>query len=345
MIRIVFGWNSFRIRSFSPMEFGIFQKEALDINIEVRQAYFHVFWIPFFSLGKRWVIRRNNKLYELPAELKPHIKAVAIGIKTPWYTFTGLILTLVVCLGFLIYNLNEDRMRHQREVAYFNADKSILDEKLTHITTKDFITLQEIREDWNDKPLFLKVEDIQGDSILVTPVESNSKKPMDVEREYNRYVNSTPSVKISNKQLGTTYPEVYDSSEFSRYRKFAKNLLGDGKKYIVKDVVRQFGPIVILDAYSGSNESDISIRLDNVGWPAIITDIKTLQGTIDWSQNINKPFTGDQNMYGTTLFFLFGKNYKKGEPYKLVMTLKDTTGQVFKYEINGQGYEKTIREL
>jgi len=40
-----------------------------------------------------------------------------------------------------------------------------------------------------------------------------------------------------------------------------------------------------------------------------------------------------------------GKNYKKGEPYKLVMTLKDTAGHVYKYEIDGQGPDKTIREL
>jgi hypothetical protein len=342
-MRIVFGWNSFRIRSFSPEELGVFQKEALSVNIEVRQAYFHIFWIPFFSLGKRWVIRKDNQLYELPAELKPHVKAIA-RVKTPWYTFTGPILGLIIALGFWFQNENDNKRYHESSVAYFNADNAILEEQLKYITTKDIITLQEINPDWHDKLLYLKIEDIHGDSIIVTPVESNSDKPMDVEQAYNRYANSTASVRISYKQLASAYPRIFDSSSSrSALTALAKNLLGDGKVYIVKDVVRHFGPF-IFDAQGGSYERDISIRLFNKGWPAIVTDVKTLQGTIDWSQNINKAFPGYQNE-GGPYFFLYGKNYKVGEPYKLVMTLKDTGGQIIKYEIEGQGPKKTIRQL
>jgi hypothetical protein len=223
-----------------------------------------------------------------------------------------------------------------------------MENKLSHIITRDIITVVGIDEQKPDKELFLKVEDINGDTLLITPVESESSNALDVERGYFQYANTTPSVKISFKQLASTYAQEFDSSYrggSSAYRRMAKNLLGDGKKYIIKDVVRHFGPR-LEDGETGSYERDISLRFYSLGWSALVTDIKTLQGTIDWSQNINKTVPENHSRYSDgTYFFLFGKNYKPDDPYKFVMTLKDTTGQVVKYEVEGQGRDRTVREL
>jgi hypothetical protein len=343
-MRIVFGWNSFLLGRFSPIDLGIYQIEAAGYNFELRQRYFHIFFIPFFSLGKMWVIRKEGRLLAVPPELKLQIEASAIRRKTPWYTFVGLLLTAVISLGFFISNLNESRKYHESVIAGFNKGTAVLEEKLRHLTTQDIITAQEIDEQGQDNILYLKVEDINGDSILITPVESKSTVLLDIEDEYYRYVNSTPSVKISYKQLASTYPKVFDSSQTTAYRNMAKDLLGDGKKYVIRDVVRHFRPKVI-DGYTGSYESDISLRFYSGGRAAVIADVKTLEGTIDWSQNISKPIPENRSSGDGPPFFLFGKNYRPGEAYKFVITLKDTMAQTVKYEVEGQDSYRTVREL
>ncbi len=106
-MRIVFGWNNFKIKDFDPYELSLTNNVKTDFKIEVRQSYFHLVWIPFFGLGKKWVIRKDGKLYELPAVYINIIKQNNIKVKSPWYTFSGLILILVCMLGYFCYEKYE----------------------------------------------------------------------------------------------------------------------------------------------------------------------------------------------------------------------------------------------
>ena len=69
-MRIVFGHNNFLIKSYTPAELGIPPSDKLNgIVFEVRQHYFHLFWIPFFGIGKIYVIRRtgDSGMYQMPS--------------------------------------------------------------------------------------------------------------------------------------------------------------------------------------------------------------------------------------------------------------------------------------
>ena len=342
MLLVFYGFRSFKIRSFSTKELGISQPGDLDYSIEARQQYFHLFHIPFFSLGKIWAIRKNDELLEIPAEYESAIQPLQTQIKTPWYTYSGLFLLLIV---YLCYKGNLKYKRYvnrQESIAYFNEQKTALDEKLNHLTTKDIITMHEPGKEYSSDPfLYLKVEDIQNDVITVTPILSTTKNELEIEQEYTKYINSTPSIKVSLKQLLLAYPKEYDSSNYYPLGRLAVDLLGNNKKYIVDDVVRHFGPNII-DHNTGSFGHVIMMYLYNPGWPATITAIKTLQGDVDWSENINRKFPGNLN---NNHFTLYGRNYKMGDLYKFVITLTDTTGQIYKYEVEGRDNEKTWRLL
>jgi hypothetical protein len=342
-MRIVFGWNSLKVRRFTLDEIGIMKSLEPGMELEVRQAYFHLFWIPFFGLGKRWIVRKGGQMYEMPAEIKALAKSSLTNVKTPWYTFTGPIL---IATGFIIFSIVtkvEDMQDHKRSVARFNEDTKTLDEKLHHLTTNDFITVMDAEHPYGDR-LYLKVEDIKGDDIVITPVESKRDEPMKVENEYTQHANTLPSVKTSYKKLLTAFPKEYDSSEgAAKYRQGA-SLLNDNKNYVIKDVVRHFKPIVKV-SFANFYDGAINIRCHNEGWPATITEMKNLVGNIDWSEIINSEFPGAQNNYSSRQT-LVGKNIKFGEPYKFVMTLKDSTGHLFKYELENKGsYDVVIREL
>src|SRR5690349_9358749 len=103
-MRIVFGWNTFKIRSFSLPELGI--KEEPGISIEARQKYFHLFWIPFFSMGRKWAVRKGGQLYELPQSLETLVKtsSATSAVKTPFYTYAG---PLLIAAGVIFYQIND----------------------------------------------------------------------------------------------------------------------------------------------------------------------------------------------------------------------------------------------
>lgn len=341
---IVFGWNSFKVRSFTLDEIGIMKSVEPGTELEVRQSYFHLFWIPFFGLGKRWIVRKGDKMYEMPAEIKLLAQKTLTGIRTPWYTCAGPILIVTGLIIFSIVTKVEDHQQHKRSVSDFNERAAVLGEKLQHITTSDFITVIDAAHPYSDR-LYLKVEDIKGDDIMVTPVESKYGEPMKVEKEYNQHASTLPSVKMSYKKLLTAYPKVYDSTEGAAEYRQGASLLNDEKNYIVKEVVRHFRPIIKVSFANFFSKSEISIRCHNEGWPVTITEMKNLVGNIDWSEMINTEVPGGESRYSSS-YNLEGKNIKYGEPYKFVMTLKDSTGHFFKYELENKGSsDVNIREL
>jgi hypothetical protein len=99
---LVYGWNSFKLNSYEPTQLGIPTHPSDQFTIEHRQAYFHLFWIPFFSLGKRWVIRKDGKMYVMADAFKPIVEQIPNKKGTPWYTFTGLLLGLAAIIFFSI---------------------------------------------------------------------------------------------------------------------------------------------------------------------------------------------------------------------------------------------------
>lgn len=340
---IVFGWNSLKVRRFTLDEIGIMKSLEPGTELEIRQAYFHLFWIPFFGLGKRWIVRKGDKMYEMPAEIKALARKSLTDIKTPWYTFTGPIMIVTGLIIFSIVTKVERMQDHKRSVARFNEEAKTLDEKLHHLSANDFITVIDAAHPYGDR-LYLKVDDIQGDDIVVTAVESKSDQPMAVEKEYTAHAGTLPSVKTSYKKLLTAFPKEYDSTEGAAEYRQGAGLLNDGKNYIVKDVVRHFKPIVKV-SFANFYNGEISIRCRNEGWPATITEMKNLVGNIDWSEIINSEFPGGQTNY-SSMYTLDGKNIRYGQPYKFVMTLKDSTGHLYKYELENKGSNDVeIREL
>lgn len=340
---VVFGWNSFKVRSFTLAEIGIIKQAEPGIEFQVRQAYFHLFWIPFFGLGKRWVVRSGGKMYEMPAEIKALAQRSLTGVKTPWYTFAGPILLLTAGIVYSAVTSYESGQRHKESVNYYKESADALTAKLQHLTTNDFITI-ETKSHPSGHVMFLKVEDIKGDDITVTQVESNDDEPMKVEKEYTKHASTLPSVKVSLQKLLKAFPKDLDSMLGDAADRATANLLNDDTRYIVKDVVRHFRPIVKV-SFANFFDKGISIRCHNEGWPATITEMKNVVGNIDWSGIINTEFPSEKG--SSSMYTLEGKNYKYGEPYKFVMTLKDTSGHLYKYEVDGKGNNTdiTIQEL
>lgn len=164
-MRIVFGHNHFLTRRFTPSELGITDGDNSGIYFEVRQRYAHLFWIPFFGIGKYYLMRKSGdpNQYVMPDSIKALVDA-KYPPKTPWYTFAGF---WAILAGFCIYGLNNVASAQRWESNFHNT---AYERKgyIQYPTTGDYYALTLTDKDNNyqsRKDLFLKVRKYTDDNI------------------------------------------------------------------------------------------------------------------------------------------------------------------------------------
>lgn len=119
---IIFGTNSYRLKSVSPMEISAQFAAQSDLKIEYRQRYFHLFFIPFFPIGKVWSVRQGGKLYHASDELKLALQDVQPEKKHLLWAWSG---PLLLIAGLLIYNVSNS-MEERADRKRFEMNSSIL---------------------------------------------------------------------------------------------------------------------------------------------------------------------------------------------------------------------------
>jgi hypothetical protein len=166
---IIFGYNNFKIKTIKSSELTYsseYGKE--DIEIEVYQKYVHIFWIPFFPIGRIWGFKKKNdpKLYEIPDSLNVLIPN-DIEIKTPWYSFAILFITPLIFLGVFaseqlsqISNTNYQYKKYAKYKMY-----------VKYPITGDFYNFR-----INSKTIVLKVNSYTNNSIeFVSRIRKNNE--------------------------------------------------------------------------------------------------------------------------------------------------------------------------
>jgi hypothetical protein len=170
---IVYGWNSFKIDECKPSKIGMSAEYDQQFTIERRQKYFHLFWIPFFGIGKIWAIKKHgdDKLYEPTSDLRNLLEALPIEHKTPWYTFSLFFLLLSGGIVFYLYSLVDDYSRHKSYEASLVERR---DQQTNSIKDPEAGTF--FRMDAEGKEAFLKVLTAQGNTLTCLYSTKKSKE-------------------------------------------------------------------------------------------------------------------------------------------------------------------------
>jgi hypothetical protein len=166
---ILFGWYSFLLKAYMLEELGIKVDDPTQhMQVEVRQRCFHLFWVPFFSLGKIYAFRKDGKLYNLTPELEATLRKHTVH-KTPWYTYIGFIL---VFFGFIFYNANEkyEAYRSRKSLEELRAAKR---EILTNPIIGDEYTMG---TDKISNTFYARVADLKSDSVLLKIVQLEKRE-------------------------------------------------------------------------------------------------------------------------------------------------------------------------
>jgi hypothetical protein len=124
-----------------------------NMDMHIFQRYAHIFWIPFFPIGKIAVSQCNNckqvlKQKEMPAALQKEINhTLNSKTRTPVWMFSGLVLLAILITSMVI----DSNKKNERNAAFISAP---LRGDVFEVRTED-----------NQYTLF-KVEEIQGDTVL-----------------------------------------------------------------------------------------------------------------------------------------------------------------------------------
>ncbi|SHG56125.1 hypothetical protein SAMN04488109_0832 [Chryseolinea serpens] len=162
---IVFGHNSFLLNACKPSQLGLPPELDKQFTIERRQRYFHLFWIPFFGIGKIWALRKpgDSNLYKPTTELENVLNALPFQEKTPWYTFA---LFFIILAGGIIFSISEKVNSYQRGKSQerYMADKN---EGLAKaIASPRPFQYYDMLDKASNSPFYLKVVSSDQNSIL-----------------------------------------------------------------------------------------------------------------------------------------------------------------------------------
>ena len=125
------------------------------IDMHVFQKYAHIFWIPFFPIGKTGISQCDHckqvlKLKEMPATLRESYGSMQAQTKTPVWMFSGLaILAVLITIGII-----SDQKKDER-----NAQL---------IVTPQVGDIFEVKTTDNNYTLY-RIDQVQGDSVFIQP--------------------------------------------------------------------------------------------------------------------------------------------------------------------------------
>ena len=166
---IRFGTNGFTVSKHAPEEIGMKQDPLNPFTVEVRAKYFHILYIPFFATGNECALLfPNGNRYYVPDEYKSAAANLAAKGKTPWYSFSGLILIPLLIFGFSFFtnlsfrsNQNEyaEEIKTQNAADYKNAISQI-----ENPAKGDFFTFR-VKEGDVENLLMLRIDSSDAEKI------------------------------------------------------------------------------------------------------------------------------------------------------------------------------------
>ncbi|KGO89895.1 hypothetical protein [Flavobacterium suncheonense] len=289
-MRIAFGWYSFKVKSYSAKDLELDIEQWKDSSFEVRQKVFHLFWIPVFSLGKLYALKKQGKLYDLQENIVVKIRNKG-RIRTPWYSFLLpiLLIAIPIITGIYIY-IAESIMKNN----HYREDKKQYEIAITDVQNK----LQKLSK--NAYLRIINTEKPDNEKTLLKLIDFNNNN-------YRFIIKKVRFPKNSNEKY---YFEDFGIDTLT----FTKNEL---QKAICTDydIVKEYKPYGV--RFFGKEK----YRIESIEY----FDKPVIDGNIDWDfwnvirkqkfQYYNSRFTGYKNERSWTFKLTF-QNF--GIPVNLI---------------------------
>ena len=341
---IVFGWYSFKIKSYAPEDLNIENENKRDVSFEIRQQCFHFFWIPFCGLGKLYVLRKEGELYELPDDIIALMKSKG-AVKSPWYTFSFPILAVLGFFGFFVDQKIEDYQRYQYQKGEFEYVIGKIDNELSRLTSAHYLKIRNLNKAYETEGMYLKVVSVNDTLIRCSKVETAladyDAYPFVVKAHYEKSKHALDTFTYSINELKRAI--CWDYSVYSERQKFGVNLFGDNDQYVIEAVEYIDGPVIKNRGTGYWSYGEFSMDFYNHGAPAELVEIRNLEGNIDWKEELPKYIPTDSVSYSN--FALKGLEANTESKYKFLLVFKDAENRLFDFIVEGKGWERSVERV
>lgn len=179
-MRIKFGTYSFKIKSYSVQDLGLYGVENFTFNIY--QKVFHFMYIPIFPVEKHWKIKdreTKKEVVDTTPEIRTAINMKMLKNRSPIWSYSGtLILSLPILflLGYAVFGAVD--------ITVENIDK-ILDKKNRISTKEDLVRLPKIDDVYTFKIIEVNaVTDMHGNIAKYEPNPYFSPEKIDYSVDY-----------------------------------------------------------------------------------------------------------------------------------------------------------------
>ena len=352
-----FGWYSFKLKSYTIEELHLDKNLWNDSTFEIRQEVFHLFWIPVFSLGKLYRVRKQNKLYEVPDSITSKIKGKG-KVRTPWYSFLLPILAVVIpILVFIYIEIGSAFLRNKhytQEKKWYDTSISEVQSNLKNLSKNAYLQIVNTEKPNNEEIILLKLVEIKGDSYKFTVKKVNH--PKDQNEKYSIESRSKDTLVFRRSELQDAICTDYEIIE--KRKPFGINFLNEGKSIITK--IDYFDkPIITGEAdwyfwdtvrrddfqYTSNyrdNKKEIELIFQNFGIPADLVEIKNIENNVLWDNQFPLHFGTYQYLKDIPVKGLTTENPDKMK-FKSLFIFKDSLNNIHKFEVQGENRFFTVK--
>jgi hypothetical protein len=342
MIHIVFGTYSFPIKTYRPRDLGIQLQDDRLVFIEVRQQIFHLCWIPVFPVGRVYALKNWEKVYELPAEYKNAIEAAG-PVKRPLYaTLISFALPLLLFAGVSIYAVNEtykNKEERKNSLEWYAGEVAALDSALNKLSTNNYIEIRCNKGDYDGKSVYLKVDSIKDSTItcallIKRDVQGPDDSPFAVREFYRQHRQQLDTFHLTFSDIRKNICRDYDLYYYRVYQGFGSDLLHKGDTFYVQKI-RYIDEGPSIHVGSGSYGNELSMDIENDGYPARLVAIKNLNKNLKWNDTLPIMVEGAAAGYPHNRFELSAPNPKMEENFKVLLVFEDSAKREYKFRLDG----------
>lgn len=300
---VIFGWYSFKVKSYNAKDLELEEEKWKNSDFEIRQKVFHLFWLPFFSLGKVYALRKNGNLYDLPELIQSRLKAKKV--KTPWYSFFLPIALITGLIGFgLFIYVAESIMKHKnhlRKKELYETSINEVENRMKDLKLNSYLRI--LSPNKNKSTHFLKLVDINDDVYNFQQYQVNHPKRSTEDYYWEKLTSDT--ISLTKNELNSAICADYDSLID---KKCGFNILGDSRKYVIDQIDFFDTPVIdgnidwyfwhserrrkfqyyntLFTGYKKNLSWSFKLRFQNFGIPVDLVQINNIKNNVQWVDSL-----------------------------------------------------------
>ncbi|OYU94260.1 MAG: hypothetical protein CFE21_16875 [Bacteroidetes bacterium B1(2017)] len=360
-MKIVWGWNTLKIKTFEPHEVGLEKELIYGEKVEPRQEYFHLYLIPLLGVKKEWWIRgADNKLRQPSKQQLEILNSKDHKLRAPLLTYSWFWLAILIAIGANLFLRFESLKASGDNQKYHEFRADALLARLNYVKTGDLLCfekvktpeeIEEFKENYElglaqkNQLLFAKVLARKGENLDLLLIPNPST-------EYfygNENLESVWKESHPETVQGTsTMEQLRASVEFNAYNFTMKQKGGTALPkqegaYMLCFIQKTDGAdFEYASGMSFSSENGgISLPLRNFGLPTTLIKIENLYGATKWTTTLPYTIGHAENSWDNSIT-LEGTGYDYNSKFMLMLTTQNKQNKIQKYLLKGNMEHQSI---